>query len=388
MLVRSQPRVFYVTARGQSAKSFLVRHLEGLSQSGFEPFLVCSDDAPAHDVARVTGITHLAIPLKAEISLLSDVGAVIKLARHIRRIRPAAVHAHMSKAGLASMLASWAMRVPVRIYHNHGMACFSSTGLSRWILMTVERVNCTLATDIIFCSNSTRELAIELGICTSAKSMVIGKGTISGVDTQRFSPQSAAIEADQLRSTISDASSGKRYIGFVGRVVAHKGVDTLISAWALLPAEFRSKWTLLVAGSHNSDGLYSRLDALVRNDESVQYLGRLDNVVGLYGLLDALVLPSWHEGFPYSVLEAQACGVPAIVTDVTGNRDAVIDEVTGSLVEVRSPDSLAISIENLLSDDALLEKMSISARDRVVKDFNEEVVLANLLTFYNEKVAA
>lgn len=382
LTVTHQPRVFYVTALGDSAKSFLIPHFQELKKAGFELFLACSNDLHAHSVENMAGITHLAIPLKAEISLFSDVHALFVLSRNILRLQPQVVHGHMSKAGLASMIASWVCRVPTRIYHNHGMACFSSTGMARQLLMMVEKISCSLATEIVFCSHSTRKLAIELGICSAKKSFVIGEGTISGVDIQHFSPENAEAESGDIIKLLDDATKEKHYIGYVGRVVRHKGIDTLIAAWSQLPTEFRDKWTLLIAGDHSQDELYARLDALVRSDSSVKYLGRIENIVGFYGLIDIVVLPSWHEGFPYSILEAQSCGVPAVVTNVTGNKDAVVDGITGRWTEAHSAEALANAFLELASKNTAVTQMKSNARQRIVKDFSEKTVMRNLINFY------
>jgi len=381
-------KIFYVTSRGASAKSFLIRHFEQLTDHGFEVYLACSDDAEGRAAASKANIKHLPIPLKSDISIFSDLLAVFRLCMLIRRYRPDAVHGHMSKAALASTLAATLCRVPIRIYHNHGMACFSAKGKTRILLIAIEKITCLLATDVIFCGESTKHAALDLKICRPSKACVLGAGTISGVNTDVFSPQNANLSASKLLNDVKYLLEDKKYIAFVGRIVAHKGIDTLIDAWRMVPLEIKSNHSLVFAGAHASDALYERLDALVQEDPSVHYLGRIDNIVGLYGLLDILLLPSWHEGFPYSVLEAQACGVPAIVSDVTGNRDAVVDRKTGTLIPVDSAESLANAIKALLAHPSELQDMRVHARQRVVDEYGEALVLENLIEFYNTKMIA
>lgn len=378
--------MIYVTARGASARSFLIQHFQVLSERGYEVFLASSADDEARDAVQKGGIAHLPIPLKSNISLFSDVLAFIRLCVYFRKYNPAIVHGHMSKAGFASMLASAFSRVKLRVYHNHGMACFSAQGASRTLLVAIEKITCMLATEVVFCSDSTKRMAVELGICSSSKATVIGGGTISGVNTTRFSPENAHTASLQLLSDVPEITPDKRYVAFVGRIVSHKGIDTLIDAWRAVSKQTKSTHSLLIAGANDKNDLFDRLSALVDEDKSVHYLGRIDNISGLYGLLDLLILPSWHEGFPYSVLEAQSCGVPAIVTDVTGNKDAVVDGVTGQLTQVDSSKELAGTIENLLDDKEQLDEMRISARQRIVQHFDEAKVLSNLVDYYQERV--
>jgi len=382
-------RVFYVTARGVSARSFLVRHLETFVECGYKPYLVCSDDAEAGDVVSRTGIKHLSINLRVDISPLYDVKALIQLIKHIVREKPTAVHGHMSKGGFASMIASGLCRVPIRVYHNHGMACFSATGMRKHLLKVIEKTACWCATDVLFCSESTMNQAIKMGLCPKGKARVLGGGTISGVDTNRFSQQSAKIQSQALVSELGlpKLGAGHRIVGFVGRIVPHKGIDTLIQAWELLKPSTRERTTLVLAGANAGDTLFGRLEQLIESNDSVIYLGRIDNIVGLYGLMDILVLPSWHEGFPYSVLEAQACGTPAVLTRVTGNVDAVVNNHTGIFVDLNNAEQLALAIENLLDSEDLLNTLGDNAARRVVDHYQEANVLANLVKFYDERLA-
>ena len=384
--LNNKPRVIYVTASGASARSFLVRHFQVLSDRGYEVYLASSDDSEARDAVQQANIQHLPIPLKTHISIFSDILAVVRLYNYFRKYRPAIVHGHMSKAGLVSTLAATLCRVKFRIYHNHGMACFSARGITKVLLVAIEKTNCLLATEVVFCSESTKQLAIELRICNPKKARVIGGGTISGVNTSKYSPEHARNSSLQLINEFPLLSSKKKYVAFVGRVVAHKGIDTLIDAWRLIPEQTKSTHSLLIAGANDKNELFGRLRVLVDEDKSVHYLGRIDNISGLYGLLDILVLPSWHEGFPYSVLEAQSCGVPAVLTNVTGNKDAVVDGITGQLVDVKNAEILANSIENLLANKILLDEMRNSARQRIVENYDEDIVLNDLVDFYLGKI--
>ena len=224
----THPRVIYVTASGASARSFLIPHFQALSAQGYNVYLSSCNDPEANDAVQQAKIKHLPIALKTHISILSDILALARLTFYFLKFRPAVVHGHMSKAGLISMIASTVCRVKFRIYHNHGMACFSSRGITRRLLVTIERTSCLLATEVIFCSESTKQLAIDLRICNAKKAKVIGGGTISGVDITHYSPEQAYIESLRLVKNTPALSSNKNYVAFVGRVVAHKGIDTLI----------------------------------------------------------------------------------------------------------------------------------------------------------------
>jgi glycosyltransferase involved in cell wall biosynthesis len=243
-----------------------------------------------------------------------------------------------------------------------------------------------LATEVLFCSKSTRDEAINSGLCDSKKAVLIGDGSISGIDVEKFSPVAAAKKSVHLRKSMPAHLVDKNFILFVGRLVPHKGVDTLLTAWSRMSAEVKKTHVLLVAGANDGDRLYERLLCACEGDDSIHYLGRVDNIVGLYGICEFLVLPSWHEGFPYSVLEAQSCGVPAIVTNVTGNRDSVQDNFNGLVIDVGNPLSLAKKIEQLVLDKEKVSEMGCSARELVLAKYDQQVVMGNLIDYYKNSV--
>jgi glycosyltransferase involved in cell wall biosynthesis len=107
----------------------------------------------------------------------------------------------------------------------------------------------------------------------------------------------------------------------------------------------------------------------------------------VYAALDIVVLPSWHEGFPYSLLEAQSCGIPAIASEVTGNVDAIIPEVTGLLVPPRDPVALSAAMKRLIDQPGLRRRLGESATERVRQSFSRERVVADHVAVYAEQVS-
>ena len=374
-------KIAYVTAIGASAHSFLKGHLVTLRDMGYQTTLICTEDSKAIQTVKETNTKYKKVNFKVDIAPFADCRSLIQLVVTFALLKPKVVHAHMSKAGLLSMIAATMCRIPYRIYHNHGMAYFAARGKKRYLLGTIEKTTCKLATHVIFCSNSTRDKAIEYGLCSTTKALVIGYGTISGVDIERFKRSLSAEEKQKLKRDLG-IPENLSLAGFVGRIVPHKGIDTLIQGWRKLPSDTKQTSALVIAGANNSDDLYGRLRKACHSEENIFYLGRRDNVEELYQLFDILILPSTHEGFPYSVLEAQSVGVPAIVTRVTGNIDAIEEQKTGLFVQVDNPAELAYTINALLNDEITRNMMSLEAVSRVNRQFSQDLVLSNLRDFY------
>ena len=376
-------KIIYTASSSASVASFLKPHLTTLKNSGIEVLLVCSPDDRANSVVTETKIRYIPISIKTDIAPLSDIYSLIRLTFAFLSARPDAVHAHMSKASFLSMISAWVCRVPHRIYHNHGMALFSSTGLKKAILKLLEKITCMLATEIIFCGESTRQEAIRQNICTMDDTTILGNGTISGVSLSRFNPTMTNTQKVILREELG-ISEGQFTAGFVGRIVKHKGIDMLINSWELLPEATRQKSTLVLAGAHGNDQLSERLMKFCEANNNIQYLGRRPNIEEIYQIFDVLVLPSWHEGFPYSVLEAQCMGVPAIVTEVTGNIDAIENGKTGLHVPKNDAEALANAISTLVNNDNIRHEMSKAARNRIQQHFSQDVAMKHLSEFYNK----
>jgi len=374
-------RVVWVTALGISAYSFLQPHFRRLRENGFDVILICSDDEHARAAASNTGIQYIPLTIKQSVSVVSDCVALCRLWRLLRRLRPRIIHAHMSKAGLLGVLGGWLAGVPVRIYHNHGMAMLTARGPRRLMLRAVEWLANRAATHTLFCGESTRAAALAEGLAQAGKARVLGSGTISGVDIAKFSPD-----------RIGDLRGSKRrawgvpadavVVGFVGRIVPHKGIATLLAAWRRLDRRHRDHSTLVLVGGLGGPDMMALVDAAVAEDLGVNNVGWTDDMVSAYSAMDLLVLPSWYEGLPYSVLEAQAMGLPVIVTRVTGNVDAVEDEVTGLVVPPKDSDALSRAMARLIDSPEERRRLGQGARRWVAEHLRQEMVLDHMLRFY------
>lgn len=379
-------KIVHLFALGLSARQFLVPHFRALAECGADQLLVCSDSPEAREAAERGQLSFSPVPITQSISPIADAGALWRLVRLFRRERPGLVVGHMSKAAAVGMVAAWLSRVASRVYYNHGMALFSARGPKRTLLWLVERVSCACATRVIFCSESTKAEAVRLGLVNPHKAVVVGAGSIAGVDTSVFAPQEAdkKVAARRLLNIPDEAVA----IGFVGRQVPHKGLLTLLEAWRHLKESLAHQPAVLViVGGMPTAAIAEALDAAASDDPSIIIAGTRSNMPSVYAALDAVVLPSWHEGFPYSLLEAQACGVPTIASAVTGNVDAILPDITGLLVPPRDPIALAGAIQRIINEPLLRSALGTAGRERVCHQFSRGRVVAEHIAMYAAEVA-
>lgn len=375
-------RMVHVTAIGTSAKLFLTNHFLHFIKDGFEVFHISADDDHARDCEKTSGVNFIPVPFKQGIAPISDLLCLFRLVMVLLQVRPVIIDSHMSKIGLIGSIAGWLARVPIRIYHNHGMALLSSTGWKHRLLYLVELLACYFATKVIYVSPSNMEDAIKIGVCPEHKATVLGPGTISGVDLEKFDLDKNIANGIQLRHE-AGIPDNSWIIGFVARIVPHKGIETLLEAWRILPSDIRSKSYLCIFGVYGHPKLKALVEqAISEPDLHVKYIGFTDDISAWYSTMTLLAQPSWHEGWGYNVLEAACNGVPAVGTRISATVDAIIDGQTGLLVPVKDEHAMAKALAKLLEDDKLRKKYGQAARERTINDFEQGKIIPLLAQEY------
>jgi glycosyltransferase involved in cell wall biosynthesis len=192
----------------------------------------------------------------------------------------------------------------------------------------------------------------------------------------------SGVDLDQYRATPLPA--GPPVVLFTGRLLRDKGVFELVDAARLLKARRPDLRVQLLGGiDHNPTSVtQADLDAWDR-EGVVEYLGETKDVRPYLAAASVLVLPSYREGTPRSVLEAMAMGRPVVVTDVPGCREAVRDGDNGFLVPAFDPAALAAAIERLVADPEQLRQMGARARQSVEARYDARDVSAAMLRAMN-----
>lgn len=315
------------------------------------------------------------VEMPRRITPFQDIGSLGRLWRYLRGLQPQIVHAHTPKGGLLGMAAARFARVPVRIYHMHGLPLLTATGLKRRLLMATERWSCRLATEILCVSPSVRTAAINLQLCRSWKIKVLLHGSCNGVDaSQKFDPERIDHEVRTSTRQRLRIPADALVVGFIGRLAKAKGLVELEAAWRLLREAHPNLHLMLVGPEEPGDPPPAAVLTRFRSDRRVCVAGEDWNTPPLYRAMDVLVLPTHREGFPIVLLEAAAMALPIVATRVTGCQDAVQDGTTGTLVEPYDPDALAGGVHRYLRDPLLRQRHGGAARAWVLRDFNPEAM--------------
>jgi glycosyltransferase involved in cell wall biosynthesis len=313
------------------------------------------------------------IPIYRNINLYKDIKALLLLVSFFYKTDLSIVHSVSPKAGFLAMLASWITRVPIRLHTFTGQVWATKKGIWRWFLKYLDRLISTLATTILVDSHSQRNFLLENRVITKYDSFVLGEGSISGVDIARFKSNPIALkdvrdELGILESTV--------VILFVGRLKKEKGVLDLAKSFSLLKGNFQDT-ILLFVGSDEEE-----LKTVLEKVEGVRLLPFTKTPEHFMAAADILCLPSYREGFGSVVIEAAACGIPSIGTNIYGLSDAIVDGETGILVPAKSVSELQAAMQLLIEDKILRQKMGMAAQARVLDKFSQIYLTVQLMQFY------
>ncbi len=362
---------------------FLRGQVGYMKERGFEVVCITSPGEYRSRFAELEGIPVHAVEMPRRITPWRDLMALAAICRLLITIRPHIVHAHTPKGGILGMIAAWVVGVPVRLYHMRGLPFVTASGVKRWLLMSTERLACTLSHRTLCVSSSVREVALEHRLCQPGKISVLGRGSGNGVDADhRFN-------GVELPTAVRDATR-RRYgipsdalvLGFVGRLVKSKGVVELAGAWTALREEFPTLHLLVVGPSEKRDAIPGELEATLRSDPRVRFIGEEWDIPPLYAAMDVLALPTHREGFPNVLLEAAAMRIPVVATHVPGCTDAVQDQLTGLLVPPYDAAQLAAAIRRYLADPDLRRRHGAAGREWVLQEFRPQRIWQALYQEY------
>jgi len=375
-----------MTTVDMSVRHLLLNQLLALRAAGFEVAAI-SADGPDLGPVRAAGVPHYPVAFTRRMTPLQDLKAAWQIWRTCRRERFTIVHTHQVKAALFGQVAARLAGVPVVVNTVHGFYFHEHTPpLKRHAWILLERF-CALFSDVLLSQN--REdigTAVETGICPAAKIEHLG----NGIDVRRF--DRAAVPAERLARLRVELGlpEGVPVVGFVGRLVAEKGLVEFFEAIASLRAAHPDMRVLLVGPiDHDmADCLGPEAAAHAGIADITVFAGYRGDMPDLYALMSVLVLPSHREGLPRAPMEASSMGVPTVATAIRGCREVVRPDENGYLVPVRNASALAEAIDRVLGDPALAARLGARARELALAEFDEQIVFGRVAAAYRRLLRA
>lgn len=348
--------------------------LAGLQQAGFQPVALAPLDAGAAEL-NARGIPVLPVRItRSGMNPLTDGLLLLQYVRVLRSLRPAAYCGFTIKPNVYGALAARVAGVPA-INNVTGLATpFLSEGLVWAVAERLYRVAFRRSHTVFFHNHDDLRYCVKRGIVRPQQGRVIPG---SGVDLERFKPEEGKAASKRAPPTFL----------FVGRLILHKGVREFVDAARILKAAMPAARFQLLGNpdpgnptSVSADELQSWIRAGL-----VEHLGEHSDVRPFIRCATAVVLPSYREGMSRALLEGAAMGKPLVGSDVPGSRELVEEGVTGALAQARDAASLADAMERLArAPPARLLQFGVAARQRVEREFGEEVVVRAYLDVLDE----
>ena len=370
-------RVCFVVANEITATAFLLDQIREVAAQ-YEVCVVLNTRNPSFLGAYGITVEVVSVRIERRIRPLVDLKALFALWRLFRARRFDLVHSVTPKAGLLAVLAGFLAHVPRRLHVFTGQVWVTKAGIARKILKYVDTLLATLATDVLVDSPSQRDFLIAQGVVSPHKSTVLARGSISGVDIARFRPDNAARAA--IRQELSVAGDGVIFL-FLGRLNRDKGVLDLAAAYARLCRQHSDVWLIVVGPDEQalSKNIRQICEPCADRVRLVDYTSEPERFMAA---ADVFCLPSYREGFGTVVIEAAACGVPAIASRIYGLTDAVVEGETGLLHAPGDVDALTAAMARLSADSGLRRTLGEAARSRALADFPMPALTSALLDFY------
>ena len=348
---------------GYNFRLNLARHI---CQAGYEVvFLLPKDGHYSNKIEKDFQVLHL--DMKANKSnLISDLRLLLDLYKNLKVIKPDIILGFTVKPNIYGAIVAKVLKIPF-IANITGLgSVFINRTLTTVLVKILYRVSLSSVEHVFF------QNKIDYNFFMSKHLIGEQVGSIlpgSGVDTKKFSPQER---------------SDKNHFRFllVARVIREKGVIEYFKAAEKIKRKHKSVEFLLLGeiplGNKRAIPINEVLEWEKRG--IINYLGITDDTSKYIADVDCVVLPSYREGCPRSILEASSMGKPVIVSNVVGCNQVVENNITGIFCKERSSDDLFRKMEQMLNlSDKDRERMGVSGRNKMIEEFDEVLVIDRYL---------
>ncbi len=398
----------------------LIRGQLGYMNQYFDVVGVAADTGLLSGVAEREGVRVIDVPMHREIALGADMKSLVHLVKLFRKEKPDILHCNTPKGSLLGLLAGKIVGIPHRVYTVTGLRYQGATGLLRWVLKTMERISCACATKVIPEGQGVLHTLQVDGI-TRKPLAVLHHGNINGIDTGMYSNEALAKElgltedanrvgdgmsTDEVNEKNEREELWQRGVSalmrekmgftaddfvfvFVGRIVKDKGINELAQCMRQLDCK------LILVGSFDDDDPINDLDReFLETSPKVKCVGWQEDVRPYLAMSDALVFPSYREGFPNVPIQAGALGKPCIVTDINGCNEIIKDGLNGKIIAAPLTDgseamttALLNTMQWFISHPEEVRRMSKNARGMITSRYEQQDVWRATYEMYRQLLA-
>ena len=354
---------------------FMLNHITQLSKK-YNLFVCCND--PIKLKKKIpSNVSLININFKRGLSFLHDIKALLITLFYFLKIRPNISISFTPKIGFIVAVVSFIARTPNRIHWFTGQIWANKKGFFKLFYKQIDKLIFFLSKNVLIDSFSQREFLIKEKVVSKNKSVVIHRGSVSGVDTTRF--KFSKQKRLNLRKRYSISKNTFVFL-YLGRINKDKGIIELVNAFKKI--EYNKDVLLIIVGSIED----KKLNDFQKKNTKILYFDYTTKPEDWFSLADILCLPSHREGFGTVVIEAASCGVPALCSNIYGLNDSIVKNKTGFFHTVKSTDDIKKKMLYIINNQQLVKKYGKSARKKALRDFDQNQVTKNFLKFIDSNI--
>ena len=368
-------KICYVVTESVTIRAFFIPQLKYLSENGFDVTVICSPDGGLQEELG-DKICYIPVDIPRGMSVLGSIHATKNLLKIFKKENFDLIQYSTPNAALYSAIAAKVAKCSIRNYHLMGFRYLGASGIAKIILKSIEKITCKLSTSIECVSKSNLELGVKEKVFQRGKAVVVWNGSTGGVDLNRFNINHKEEWRKAIRNEYN-ISDDEFVFGFVGRVTKDKGIDELLEAYKTLIDDIDDIRLMIVGDFEAEKNLNQELLVWSKKCDNVVYISSKQDIERYYAAFDVLVLPSYREGFGNVVIEAQAVGVPVMVSNIPGPIDAICEGKGAVSFPVKNSKALLSVMNQMLYSDC--ETMGKQANEFVSRHFDSEQLVKHIL---------
>lgn len=371
-------KICFIVTVSMTVDQFLRFSFQRFHEEGFEVFVI-ADMSSEYINTLPEFVVAKPVKMNRGIDFKGAFQAIKSMVEIFKREKFDIVQYSTPNASFYAALASSFCGIPVRLYCQWGLIYQSFTGIKQMIFRFIEKLVCFLSTDIQPDSHGNLELCQKEKFYSENKSRVVWNGSANGVNLDKFAIENKIEYCEEIRRK-NNINEKAVVLGFVGRVGKEKGFEELMEMFRVLLKSFPELILLYVGPNEKPDTVDKKYLDFFETCPNIKYTGGwVDDAEKYFAAMDIFIFPTYHEGFGSVTIEAEAMGVPVIVSDVPGPQNAMIDGQTGYKVPVRNVDALVQQTSALICDEKLRIKMGRNARKFVETQFDDQILLDKII---------
>lgn len=367
-------KICFITTISVTLKTFILKTAEYLHKNeNYDITFICNPDSEFKE--QLPDYIHF-IPVEMNRGISVDgIKVIYKLYQIFKKEKFDLIQYSTPNAALYASVAGKLAGIKVRLYCQWGIRYVGFSGLKRKIFKLIEKITCKDSTWIEPDSFGNLKFSHEEKLYSSLKSSVIWNGSANGVDLEKFNIE----KKDEWRVEIRKRHNldEEIVVGFIGRLEKDKGINELLEAYKNI--KIPNLELLVVGPEDKTETINKELYEWAKGNKNIIFTGKVKDVEKYYSAMDIFVLPSYREGFGSVVVEAEAMGVPVIVTNIPGPLDAMIENKTGLVVEKGNAEDLKDALEKLIKDKITREKFGEEAKLFAKKNFDAKKIYEYIL---------